>query len=78
MNTHELAAAVIARNNTYKDRILRKLAAVVVLASVALAGCAVADTVTRDDTEQRVATVRAAIEAQIKDGHPLPMNGIDE
>lgn len=76
MNTPELLAAVIARD-TYKDRILRKLAAVVVVASAALAGCSVADAVARDDTEQRVATVRAGIEAQIKDGHPLPMNGID-
>ena len=50
----------------------RKLtaAAAVLLAAAALSGCA-------DDTEQRVATVRASIEAQIEDGHPLPMNGID-
>lgn len=51
----------------------RKLtaAAAVLLAAAALSGCG------PDDTEQRVATVRASIEAQIKDGHPLPMNGID-
>ena len=75
MNPPELAA-VIARD-THKDRILRKLVAVVVVAAAALAGCSAADAVARADTEQRVATVRAGIEAQIKDGRPLPMNGID-